>query len=117
MVRTCIDVNDTGQHALVAQVGGNARLVGIKEQDGKARVEQEYTTRGLDHQRNFGAAFVWRGRSVLFGCVEGCCLIWDRSTGAVICALDHGEGRKPPFPALFITLTRTGQMRSCRPWR
>jgi hypothetical protein len=80
---------------LVAQVGGRSHLVGIRQDDGKGKIEQAFSNKEAESQakssRNFGAAFASRGQSILFGSAEGCVLVWDRN-GNIAWGLDHGEG-------------------------
>jgi hypothetical protein len=92
MDRQSIDVDDNERYALIVQVGGIARVVGINQDDGKGKIETEFSCEELETQPGFGAVFVQRGQFVLFGCVDGCSLLWDRNKGEVIVALDHGEG-------------------------
>lgn len=91
-----IDVNPTSTQALVAQIGGRAHLVGIGRDDGKGKVEQVYCIKDeaivprMTHE--FGAVFTNQGQTVLFGSVDGCVVVWDKSKGDVACVLDHCEG-------------------------
>jgi hypothetical protein len=103
--RTSIDVDDNERHALIVQAGGIARVVGINQDDGKGKIEKEFSCEELETQTGFRAVFVQRGQFVLFGCVDGCSLLWDRNNGEVIVALDHGEGVDVHFYRLQTCLT------------
>ncbi|KIK94626.1 hypothetical protein PAXRUDRAFT_827796 [Paxillus rubicundulus Ve08.2h10] len=89
-----LDVNASGTHALVSQVGGRAHLVGIQQTDHKGKIEQVYSTNGdssSEQRQNFGAVFASGCKTVLFGTVENNLLVWDEAKGEVICGLDHGD--------------------------
>lgn len=98
--RLTLDVNSSGNLALVAQTGGRAHLVGIKQNDSRGKVEQVYAIKDeeivpkLKHE--FGAMFANQGQMVLFGCMNGCVLVWDKNKGNVVCGLDHCEGDFSP---------------------
>jgi hypothetical protein len=91
-----LDLNPTGSHVLVGQVGGCARLVGLRQPDNKGFVEQSYSCQETEARPNggFGAVFATQGQAVLFGSVEGCVLVWDRKKGAIVYALEHDEGER-----------------------
>jgi hypothetical protein len=95
--RYALDVNPSGNLALVAQTGGRAHLVGIKQNDSKGKIEQVYAIKDEDiapkMQHEFGAVFANQGQTVLFGSTNGCVLAWDKSKGNVVCGLDHCEGK------------------------
>jgi hypothetical protein len=80
----------------VAQTGGRAHLVGIKQDDSKGKIEQVYAIKDEDivskMRHEFGAVFANQGRMVLFGSTNGCVLVWDKNNGNVVCGLDHCEG-------------------------
>ena len=82
--------------ALVAQTGGRAHLVTIKQDDSKGKIEQVYAIKDEDiikkMKHEFGAVFANQGQTVLFGSMEGCVLVWDTNQGNLLCALDHCEG-------------------------
>ena len=94
--RYALDVNPSGSLALVAQTGGRAHLVGIKQNDSKGKIEQVYAIKDEDiapkMHHEFGAVFANQGQTVLFGSTNGCVLVWDKSKGNVVCGLDHCEG-------------------------
>jgi hypothetical protein len=89
-------VDASEQQALVAQVGGRSHLVGIRQDDCRGKIEQVYANKDTESQTSsnyeFGAIFTSRGRAVLFGTVEGCVLVWDKSHGDIVYGLDHGKG-------------------------
>lgn len=80
----------------MAQSGGRAHLVSIKQNDNKGKIEQVYAIKDegiiskMKHE--FGAVFASQGQTVLFGSVEGCVLVWDKNKGNILFALDHCEG-------------------------
>lgn len=80
---------------LVGQVGGCARLVGIRQPDNRGSVEQSYSCKETEARPNggFGALFATQGQAILFGSVEGCVLVWDRKKGAIVYGLEHDEGK------------------------
>ncbi|TFK46371.1 hypothetical protein OE88DRAFT_1667698 [Heliocybe sulcata] len=86
-----LDVNVPGTHALVAHNGGQCHLVGIKEDDHRGKVERAYMLKDKNATYNFGAIFANADKSVLWGVLEGCALVWDRTTAEVACGLDHGD--------------------------
>ncbi|EGN96272.1 hypothetical protein SERLA73DRAFT_185932 [Serpula lacrymans var. lacrymans S7.3] len=90
-----IDVISAGSQALVSQIGGRSHLVGITQDDHKGKIEQVYAIKEGDLPlrscHDFGAIFASRGRTVLFGSMDGYVLIWDKSKGEIIRGLDHGE--------------------------
>lgn len=79
---------------LVGQIGGSARLVGIRQPDNRGSVEQSYSCKETEARPNggFGALFATQGQAILFGSVEGCVLVWDRKKGAIVYGLEHEEG-------------------------
>ncbi|ETW85403.1 hypothetical protein HETIRDRAFT_407473 [Heterobasidion irregulare TC 32-1] len=90
-----IDINSSGSHALVAQMGGRTHLVGIRQDDNKGLVEQAYVLKDAELQAkanyDFGASFTSKGKGVLFGCVDGNVIVWDKNKAEPMCGLDHGE--------------------------
>jgi len=106
-----LDVNASGNLALVAQTGGRAHLVTIKQDDSKGKIEQVYAIKEDDTiakmKHEFGAMFANQGQTVLFGSVEGCVLVWDKSNGNVLCALDHCEDDIIQTIAIFERNTAT----------
>ncbi|KAJ6606345.1 hypothetical protein DFH09DRAFT_896185, partial [Mycena vulgaris] len=87
---TSIDINPTGTHALIAQAGGSACLVGLGSHE-ERRVGQSYVDTDL-RDGALGAIFSTQGQAVLFGAVEGCLLVWDTQKGAVVYGMEHEEG-------------------------
>lgn len=93
--RRSLDVDITGNIALVAQFGGRAHLVGVGP-DGDGKIQQVYAIKDeelvskLTHE--FGARFANQGKTVLFGSMGGCVLAWDKEKANVLCVLDHCEG-------------------------
>ncbi|KAI9456091.1 WD40-repeat-containing domain protein [Boletus coccyginus] len=99
-----LDVSGPGTHALVSQAGGRAHLVGIQQTDHRGKIEQVYSTNenpSGEQRLNFGAVFASSCKTVLFGSTEGNLLVWDKSKGEVICALDHGESEEAQAVASF----------------
>ncbi|KAF9466230.1 hypothetical protein BDZ94DRAFT_1251452 [Collybia nuda] len=88
-----LDISPTGSHVLVGQMGGCARLVGIRQSDNKGAVEQSYSCKETEARPSggFGATFATQGQAILFGNVEGCVLVWDRKKGAIVYGLEHEE--------------------------
>lgn len=117
-----LDVDPRGTHALAAQTG-SCILVNIT-QEGRGNVEQAYSPKDLDIQTDaaydFGALFAARGASLLFGSVQGCVMVWDRASGAVVHGLSHGEDTSiqavasfdgnQTFDGYILTGTRQGQL-------
>ncbi len=95
-IRSGLDVDPKGTHVLAAQTGGRAHLVNISQDDLKGKVQQVYASSDPELQGDlsydFGALFINGGASLLFGCVRGCILAWDRAGGEVVYGLQHGEG-------------------------
>ncbi|KAJ7677277.1 hypothetical protein B0H17DRAFT_1079814 [Mycena rosella] len=87
---TSIDINPTGTHALIAQAGGSACLVGLGSHEEK-RVGQSYLDTEL-RDGGLGAIFATQGQAVVFGAVEGSLLVWDTHKGAVVYGMEHAEG-------------------------
>jgi len=94
--RYTLDVNPSGSLALVAQAGGRAHLVAVKQTEKKGKIEQVYAIKDEDLvsqlKHEFGAVFANDGQKVLFGSMNGCVLVWDKMKGDVMCGLDHCEG-------------------------
>ncbi|KZT24077.1 WD40 repeat-like protein [Neolentinus lepideus HHB14362 ss-1] len=90
-----LDVNALGTHALVAHNGGRCHLVGIKEDGHRGKVERAYMLKDnavLNAATyDFGAVFANGDQSVLWGGLDGCVLVWDRSSTEVVWGLDHGD--------------------------
>ena len=78
----------------MSQIGGSAQLLSIRQTDKKGSVELSYSCKETEARPNsgFGAVFATQGQAVLFGCVEGCVLVWDRKKGAIVYGLAHEEG-------------------------
>lgn len=95
--RYALDVNPFGSQALVAQTGGRAHLVSVNQIDRKGTIEQVYAIKEenilSEMTHEFGALFANGGRAVLYGSMNGCVLVWDKSEGNIVCGLDHCEGR------------------------
>lgn len=95
--RYALDVNPFGSQALVAQTGGRAHLVSVNQIDRKGTIEQVYAIKEenilSEMTHEFGALFANGGRAVLYGSINGCVLVWDKSKGNIVCGLDHCEGR------------------------
>ena len=94
--RCSLDVDSKETRALAAQAGGRAHLVNISSEDSKGKVEQVYASsdpevQGADY--GFGAWFANGGSTILFGCLDGSVLVWDRFSAAVVHALQYGEGK------------------------
>lgn len=95
--RRTLDVDPTGNIALVAQVGGRAHLVSVGP-NGDGKIQQVYCIKDeelvpkLTHE--FGALFANQGQTVLFGSMSGCVLAWDKEKANVLCVLDHCEGKE-----------------------
>lgn len=91
-----IDVNTSGSHALIAQAGGRVHLVGIRQDDNKGKIEQGYALKesdGLqDVNYNSGVTFTSKCQMLVFGCTDGCSLVWSKDKAEVVYGLDHGEG-------------------------
>lgn len=92
---------------LVGHTGGCARLVGIRQSDNKGTVEQSYACRETEARPHggFGAAFATQGQAVLFGCVDGCVLVWDRKKGAIVYGLEHEDGKSVFLRVMFLMRT------------
>ncbi|EKM56030.1 uncharacterized protein PHACADRAFT_257049 [Phanerochaete carnosa HHB-10118-sp] len=117
-----LDVDPRGTHALAAQAG-SCILVNITH-EGQGQVEQAYSPEESEVQAgaayDFGALFAARGASLLFGSTQGCVLVWDRASGAIIHGLCHGEDHSIQAVASFdgsqvsdghiLTGTRQGQL-------
>lgn len=69
-------------------------MLSIRQTDKKGSVELSYSCKETEARPNsgFGAVFATQGQAVLFGCVEGCVLVWDRKKGAIVYGLAHEEG-------------------------
>ena len=93
--RCSLDINPKETHALAAQLGGRAHLVNISQEDQKGKVEQVYSSSDPELQGanwDFGARFANGGSTLVFGCISGSVLVWDRNTGTIVHALQQGEG-------------------------
>lgn len=97
---TSLDMNPSGSHVLVGQVGGRARLVSTRQSGNRGAVEVSYSLKeqlqqpGDIHSGYPGAIFAAAGRTVLYGSVDGCVLVWDRSRAIVSYGLEHGKGER-----------------------
>jgi hypothetical protein len=63
----------------------------MKQDDRKGKVEQIYATKETSGGE-YGASFTSNGQFILFGCGDGCVLVWDKK-GDIVCGLNHGEGK------------------------
>ncbi|KAF8655859.1 hypothetical protein AX16_002942 [Volvariella volvacea WC 439] len=90
---TSVDVNPTETHALVSHMGGAARAVKIRGVNNSSE-DLVYTCPETDSNPgniSFGAVFATKGQAVLFGCVDGCVLVWDRKKTAIVYGLEHED--------------------------
>jgi hypothetical protein len=76
--------------ALIAQAGGSACLVSLGLQDEK-RVGQSYLETDL-RDGSLGAIFTTQGKTVVFGAVDGCLLVWDAQKGGILYGMEHEDG-------------------------
>ncbi|TFK34858.1 hypothetical protein BDQ12DRAFT_688960 [Crucibulum laeve] len=118
-----IEPDPTGAHVLVGVVGGSCYMVGIRQSAiGTSGIEQTFSCNETERMPSggFGASFASRGQAILFGCVDGCVLIWDREKAAVVYGLEHEENDIVQAIACFggdeqrdgclITGTKKGQV-------
>lgn len=86
-----IDVDPTGKWILTGLVGDTARMLSLTSDQ-----VQRYSNWDVENRidNGFGAMFVAHGQGVLFGCVQGCALVWDTKNGNLIYGLEHHEGRR-----------------------
>ncbi|KAK1233249.1 hypothetical protein PQX77_000481 [Marasmius sp. AFHP31] len=81
-----IDVNPAKTGALVT-LPTSSCFVNLQEGSRSlGNVEHSYSKAGLVD--GFGGTFAAQGKGVLFGCSEGCALVWD-TKGALVYGLDH----------------------------
>ena len=99
-------------------MGGRTHLVGTRQDDNKGLVEQAYVLKDAELQAkanyDFGASFTSKGKGVLFGCVDGNVIVWDKNKAEPMCGLDHGEGRHSASVVCAISLRVGG--RSVQMW-
>ncbi|THH21090.1 hypothetical protein EW146_g386 [Bondarzewia mesenterica] len=92
-----IDLDSTGWHVhvLVSQSSGRTHLVFIDQDNKKGVIEQVYALKEAEQQAkatyDFGALFTSKENLILFGCIDGNVLVWDKKKAEVVCGLDHGE--------------------------
>ena len=82
---SCIDVNSTKDGVLVT-LGTSSCVVSLQDEK-RGKVEHFYSRNGL--VEGFCGTFAAQGQGVLFGCTEGCALVWDTKSGALVYGLDH----------------------------
>ncbi|KAF9009490.1 hypothetical protein BDQ17DRAFT_1348197 [Cyathus striatus] len=116
-----VDVDPSGQHVLVSDKNGTARLVPIRSTSVK---DTELT---FSRQEMLGAGncslpalFATKGQAVLFGNVDECVLVWDRKKAVVVYGLEHSEDDhirtiacfdgNATCPGFIITGTKQGQL-------
>ncbi|KAJ6546904.1 hypothetical protein B0H19DRAFT_1162953 [Mycena capillaripes] len=87
---TSICINPTGMQALIAQAGGSACLVSLGSQDEK-RIGQSYLEVDL-RDGTSGAIFMAKGKTIVFGTVDGYLLAWDAQKGAILYGMEHEDG-------------------------
>jgi hypothetical protein len=103
--RSALDIDPKGTHVLIAQSIGCSILINISQGDGKGNVEQAYSVKEPEMpgavSYEFGALFVRHGAALLYGIVQGCILVWDRSSGEIVHGFYQGEGTfQNTFPFL-----------------
>lgn len=96
MHSTLLDTDTRGQLGLTTLADGRCELVNIRLDANKGSVEQIYSVKDMElpgtFTHDFGAVFVNGGQRVMYGSVQGCVMVWDRSNGDVAYGLRHGEG-------------------------
>ena len=95
---TTLNLSPNGSHVLVGQVGGRARLVSGRQCGNRGAVEVSYLPKeqlqqlSETHSQYPGAVFAAAGQTVIFGSVEGCVLVWDKTKATVSYGLEHDKG-------------------------
>jgi hypothetical protein len=79
--------------ALVTQANGLACLVKLGSQ-AERRVGQSFSEPDL-RDGALGAVFAADGKTVVFGNVDNCLLVWDALKGAVLYGMEHPDGEIP----------------------
>lgn len=74
-------------------------LVGIRQDDNKGKIEQVYALKDSEHMQNVsyesGVVFVSKSQLLVYGCADGCSLVWDKDNAEPVYGLDHGESETP----------------------
>ena len=72
-------------------------LVSIGQADNKGKIEKAYALKESDGPQNVkydsGVSFVSKCQLLVFGCTDGCSLVWHKDKAEVVYGLDHGEGK------------------------
>ncbi|KAJ7272979.1 WD40-repeat-containing domain protein [Mycena rebaudengoi] len=85
---TSIDVNpSTGAYALVAG-SGSASMVRLGVEDNK-RVKHTYTNKQKQATAEFGGVYCPGGKTIMYGTVDGCVLVWDVKGQGVVYGMEH----------------------------
>lgn len=80
---------------MVSQQVGRAHLVAIAQDGDQGKITQVYTVAPdllSDAVYDANALFVGPDNAVLYGSASGYLFAWDKTSGKVLCGLDHGEG-------------------------
>ncbi|KAJ7243435.1 hypothetical protein B0H12DRAFT_1131088 [Mycena haematopus] len=86
---TSISIGPPGKPALITQASGSACLVTLGLHDDQ-RVRQHFLETDL-HDGSVGAIFSAQGKTVVFGSVDGCLLVWDTQKGTVLYGMEHPD--------------------------
>ncbi|KAI0078147.1 hypothetical protein K474DRAFT_1771230 [Panus rudis PR-1116 ss-1] len=116
-----LDVENRGSPALVTLSNGKCELVKISQDDLKGTIEQTFAFKeGQSASCEYGALFTNKSQAVLFGALQGCVMVWERSTAEIMYGMSHGEDDViqavsyfeggPSSAGQIITGTRKGQL-------
>ncbi|KAJ7221653.1 WD40-repeat-containing domain protein [Mycena pura] len=105
---TSIAINPTGTQALIAQAGGSACLVNLGSQDEK-RVRQSYLDDDL-RDGSLGALFAAQGKTLVFGTMDGCLLLWDAQKGSIFYGMEYEVACCDGPQSCVVAGTRDGRL-------